>query len=1285
MSDTIRNTITAAITAKQIYDSLQTGDLGIYNKRFGFGRENDLNEFSVSLEERGMLPIEPYTLSLQELAQVSEANADVLKNILISRKEDRESDPRFNEEPSDEERVMLKSELSLSYGYTIDDTAKIEQRTNLDIIDLMTHQDLYGSHTWTFLSKFNDTRFISLNKTTVLDNAYTNNRNLNKMNRTRRMGELLGLILSSHLKNIRKENRPQLYYTSNGLRPDNTQYHKWNGLQIFDLDLKYTSNFKKEDVPGIKQKLYDVLQKYTWFVGIGFSSSGNGVHIYTKVARPHHWYADEVANEEYVKYWYRMSYVQKYAVIRWVMENICGVDNGTDPKHPVIDFAMAKISQGVRIAYDPDFLINPNFEDIQPCVGFHIPPQEGLNLEDWLLRDYITTNKYFMMWEQQAKDAVDKLNGTYLEPLEESFGDTTVALKEGGKVLPFNGDVHYTLRYNVCNTLASYFGEAGREYAHIILKSEQCRNRGEVNGIYTCSLTNHKGPSKFGLQILKSCGFDVKIGEETATSLQQNTKKELTALIEKAASTVDVGSSANLVLESNEYLGNYEDFLLESFRAGKANLLVSPPGTGKTELVKSLAKDYRVLLVLPYISVIDAKVIRDNDLGENFDAYYGTAKVTDIKKGRSAVMTLDKFGRIDVDKIAYMFDYVMIDESHLIFTSSFRLEAMANSLKNIKQLIDMSKFDEYSARLVMMTGTPTGETPYFGFYQTLNQINVRKNESRTKKAEFILCSDVRDMQAKMAMYVAECIRAGKKILYPSNNGDVQAAKLVGMIEYQLGRTIKWSYYKKANCNSEMATSINESASIGDYELVLASNYLSVGIDIKDIADFECIYDSSFAGYEMEQFNCRLRSVDIVSKVFIPINDSEGNIMPNLLNSSDFSIKMNREDRDLMRDYVDIAKKKLELSISYDPITNRIFTPGFRIENGQIVFKLEEHELTMFEERYMETMRSPYFIAYSLAGYGYHINIVDSETVDKKQVNELISVGLENAKLESQIKNEIAIYTFDWLMDNDNYQNSFGMEYPNLVNRIWKESIEIEENPNQKEISVTESMIGEVIKLTVPDRRIFDEQLSVASRFLSLYSVETAKFIYKQCIRKSGKINKAEVSRYMRLMQLVKMEERGALGAEIYELVRFMYTYMDPFMNDPNYSVPTEEHQLHIDFCTQKYLGELKLDLRSTKMLTRYRDEVAELMNVLCAKTTLDGGIRLDFRMLPTPDNATKRKIREYDSILKQLFEISDDRLPKDIQERIRIRHLPKEDLNAIDSVLAVRAGETNVLNEISPV
>ena len=330
------------ITAKELYESLQAGRTDLYDKRFSFGREQDYNEFTISLEERGMLPITPFKLGLEDLVKISKDNEDVIENIKKSRSDDKKIDPRFMEQPSQEDPGLLKGELQLSYNYSIDDQTKYDSRTNLDIIDILTAQDLFNEQKWSFLSKFNDSRYILLNKTTLLDNAFISNRNLTKLNRTRRLGELLTLIMSDNLKTLRKEQRPQIYYTSDGIRPDNTQYHKWNGLQVFDLDLKYAKCFKDINISEVKQQLYRTLCHYPWLVGIGTSSSGKGIHIYTKVARPHHYYFEETLNEYYERFWYRMSFVQKYAAIRWTMEHVCHIDNGEDPKHPVIDFAVCK-------------------------------------------------------------------------------------------------------------------------------------------------------------------------------------------------------------------------------------------------------------------------------------------------------------------------------------------------------------------------------------------------------------------------------------------------------------------------------------------------------------------------------------------------------------------------------------------------------------------------------------------------------------------------------------------------------------------------------------------------------------------------------------------------------------------------------------------------------------------------------------------------------------------------------------------------------------------------------
>ena len=1266
------------ITAKEVSEQLLKNDTTLYFKRFPLGREIDYNEFSPSIENNNIHPISPYNMSVEDIYNKS-LKTDLLQKSIESRKSDRLTDKRLFENENEIFDVeTLKLEYSLSKRYLFDDNDKLSAKTNIDIIDIITSHNLYENKEWDVIDKFNDERFINLNRITYLNNAYVSNRNLIYLNRTRRLGELFSLIKSDELKLIDKESRPQIYMTSNGIRPDNTQYHKWNGLQIFDLDIKYSNAYTSLtdiDFKNIKNTFYNILKDFHWFAGIGFSSSGKGIHIYTKVTRPHHYFVNEEQNEELVKYWYRMSYVQKYSVIRYIMENICNIDNGSDEKHPVVDFAMAKISQGVRVAYDADFLINENFEDLVPIIGYYQPPVKDLPIQEWLLK-YIENNKTFTLWSNQNKVAEDKQKGTYKEIIID-YGDTEV---KANNPIAYNENINYIIRYNVCNTLATFFGEEGRKYAHTVLSSTQCKNVNEINGIYNCSLTTNKTPSQYGLTILSKSGFDVKLGDNSKKELLKKEKEELNILIQKGAEMKDT-SEAFLKLHSDEYLGMFDDKICDELRSGKVNLIVSPPGTGKTEFVKKISNNESVLLVLPYISVIDAKVIKDKDLGDNFDVYYGESKVDDLKKGRSAVMTVDKFGRINIDDILYMYKYIIIDESHLLFTSSFRLEAMANALKNIKKVVTAGEFDDFSSKMILMTGTTTGEKTYFDYYNMLNTLKIEKQENRKKEIEFIICDNTQEMQANIAIQIVDAINNNKRVLYPTNSGDIQAHKLVGMVEYLLGRPLKWSYYKKSNSKSEMYESINDHATVGDYELILASNYLSVGIDIKDNLDFEIIYDSSFSAYEIEQFNCRLRNVDINSKIYIPLHNEKNEILPNILNNQKYSIEMTIQDRDTLRDYVDISMKKLELSMSYDPITNKVYTPGFRVENGQMIFKLEEHELSMFEERFIDTMQAPFFISQIIAEYGYDIKITEAEAISNINIKELIGIGLENAKIESELRNDRSILTFNWLIENDTYINSYGMEVPNLLQRIWKDNITIDEDSSLSEIEISESLIGEVEKIIVPDRRIFDEQLPIASRFISLYSPDTCKIIYNLCIRpKSGKINKSEIARYMKLMQFLKMEERGQIGIEIYTAIKYIYEYLDEFYDDLNHTTTNEEYDMRVQYCLELYLGKLNLKLRTMKMIQKYRDEIIELFNTLCKKVNTKNEMRLEFRLLPTPDSPIMLKKKEYQSIMLKMFEISDSNVS---ENNIKLRHINKDNETIINSIKELRKGKLNT-NSISP-
>lgn len=1274
------------ITLKAIEEARASGDSSLERYRLE-NLPDDISEFSLAIEEYGLHPVKPFEKTLQEWVQLSSEKSFLLEKMIEVRDASRKNDERFTGfqgiaqgfgtelEPSDAILESLKQQLKESYTYRIDDPTKINKVPAKELIEDITNMDLYLKQYWTKRCRFNDSRYIANCDCTLLENSYTSNRNLKFINRTRRIGEIFDLILSSYLKYIPKSDRPQLYNVSSGMRPDNQSYRFWNGMQVFDLDLKNSPDFENiEDFNALKDKLFEYLSHYKWLLGIGLSSSGRGIHIYTKVNKPHCIWKTDDMNEKVSKFWFQMSYIAKYAAIRYVLTNVCGVRESSNSRSRVIDWSLAKLSHGVKVAYDSKFKINDNFEDLYPIIGYHEPPVPGLKLEDWLYIPAVLDERTYKNWTLQYYEWSDP------NFVPETFSSDNFILEDTSidGVRPYDGEIKYQLRYHVCNTVADLFGEQGRTLCHTILRSDFCRNRAEIDNMFNCSVTTHKTATKFGVQVLQKCGVKIQLKQEYQEQLTESFENTVKQLITKAAdSQSKIKSDYYRLLEPNEYLGMFKEDVLNHIENGKANLLIAPPGVGKTEFIKSLAKSHRVCLVLPYISVIDAKIVKDEGINELFDVYQGSVSVEKLRKGRSAVMTIDKFSSLSPEKVSYLFDYIAIDESHLIFTSSFRIEAMSNALKNIKQFVQLNAFDEGAAKIVMMTGTPTGEQIYFNYYNVLNTVYIDKRENRTKEIKFVLCKNDNDMIANIAVHIANSIKAGKRVLYPTNAGDVQAIKLIGMVEYELQRSVKWGYYKKSNAESEMAVSINDNKSIKDFELILASNYLSVGIDINDIQDFECIYDDSFAAYEIEQFNCRLRRVDIVSTVYLALHDGEGNVRTNLLNFTDFSIRMNREDRDLVRDYVDISSKKMELSMSYDPITNRIYTPGFRVENGQIVFKLEEHELTLFENRFLECVRSPHFISKGMSEYGYTISIKEQPEMEELMVNELIKVGLENARLESEVRNEKAINITNWLFDNDVYKTSTGGEIDGLVQRVWKDGIPCIENDEIIEPQVNETFLGDIESITVPSRRIFDEQLWVVQRLLSVYSIDTGRHLFQSCISSSGKIVKTEVNRYIKLISLIKSEERGSLGNEIHSAISDIYDFVQKF-DDPDYTVQQIDIDNKIDEITENYLNYLGLKLRTSKMLTKYRDEISELFKTLTYKERVKKEVRLQFRLIPTPDGKYIKKVEEYNDVIIKIFELGDKQLPEELVHQIRMNHVDGSMRKAAEAVRSIKTKQSEL-------
>src|SRR5574344_1258766 len=108
-------------------------------------------------------------------------------------------------------------------------------------------------------------------------------------------------------KGIDKLARKVMYSTSDGKRPiGKNAFLQWNGLQIIDMDIK-DSNMAL----NLKQNIFESLNKYNWFLGVALSSSGSGLHIYTKIQIP------ETDNKDFKKkqILYLTNFRHKYSFV----------------------------------------------------------------------------------------------------------------------------------------------------------------------------------------------------------------------------------------------------------------------------------------------------------------------------------------------------------------------------------------------------------------------------------------------------------------------------------------------------------------------------------------------------------------------------------------------------------------------------------------------------------------------------------------------------------------------------------------------------------------------------------------------------------------------------------------------------------------------------------------------------------------------------------------------------------------------------------------------------------
>ncbi len=154
---------------------------------------------------------------------------------------------------------------------------------------------------------------------------------------------IINIVKQETNKNITKTERDSIWTTLNG---------KWEGILFFDLDIKLDI----EEIKKIKEKLYQGLKQYHWFAAIAISTSGRGVHIYTKIT------ADTSKKFRYNEYY--KNYIAKTYVVENLLSEIKTEMYGNKYDNcNWIDKVNQSFNCNLFITADKDIKINFKFQD----------------------------------------------------------------------------------------------------------------------------------------------------------------------------------------------------------------------------------------------------------------------------------------------------------------------------------------------------------------------------------------------------------------------------------------------------------------------------------------------------------------------------------------------------------------------------------------------------------------------------------------------------------------------------------------------------------------------------------------------------------------------------------------------------------------------------------------------------------------------------------------------------------------------------------------------------------
>jgi hypothetical protein len=427
----------------------------------------------------------------------------------------------------------------------------------------------------------------------------------------------------------------------------------------------------------------------------------------------------------------------------------------------------------------------------------------------------------------------------------------------------------------------------------------------------------------------------------------------------------------------------------------------------------------------------------------------------------------------------------------------------------------------------------------------------------------------------------------------------------------------------------------------------------------DKCKFASVYFGPFSGYEIEQFNARIRKSGIRSIYCIMTTKADGYINDDLLEEPNMVLRLTSDDIANFNDDKEIAFAKQEFIAQYDPVLKHITTPGFSQMSGKIMFNKEEYELTMFENKYNECMQHPVRVARELSKYGYKITVsTEFDGMNHTLQEELKAIGLASARQEKIKKHNLLVGTFIDLINKNSYINNHGLEYTNIIGWIGKNPDRIIEDRNQEDyIRIEFDVFATPVYVYVKSKEALDAMFKQAKYLISKYSVTKCIEIINKYIDDAGILKLKNFKRSINLLKLVESSDANELTIPMTNIMEKIYSFVDKFETSKDFKVSYNHYTATVDEWTNAYIDMLGIHISTTYGYEKIKDGIVEMLMDISTKQTTKMGLRFTYNKLPEQDSASVINRRSVDIMIQNMFNITAEAIKGNKGNKAKERHI----------------------------